>query len=92
MNLLQYENIIQSFEKTAEQYKSSIAVIEVGTHIRAINYEQLNCKANQYANLLLSRKICSGTKIAISIYDKLEQISAMLGILKARMLLCSDSE
>ena len=83
MNLLQYENIIQSFEKTAEQYKSSIAVIEVGTHIRAINYEQLNCKANQYANLLLSRKICSGTKIAISIYDKLEQISAMLGILKA---------
>ena len=60
-----------------------IETVEGEEYRRAITWRQFEKQANQVANLLLTRGVCRGDKIAILLMNSLEWLPVYFGILKA---------
>ena len=72
--------IHQLFEEQVSRTPDCIAVTSGG---KSLTYRQLDSKANQMANYLLSQGIVPDTFIGVCIDRSLEMLIALLGILKA---------
>lgn len=68
------------FEEQVRQSPAGIAVVHGSRHL---TYADLNCKANQLARYLGSRKVGSGQLVGICVERTLEMVVGLLGILKA---------
>ncbi|HPU14434.1 MAG TPA: long-chain fatty acid--CoA ligase [Aeromicrobium sp.] len=73
-------NLAAILDETAAKYGDRTAIVFGDTRL---NYAQLNGAANQVANLLVSRGIAPGDKVAISIPNLPYFTIAYFGILKA---------
>ena len=66
---------------------SLIEAAHVGSpYRRELTWREFDRKANQFANLLLSRGIQKGTKVAILLMNSLEWLPLYFGILKAGLI------
>lgn len=75
-----HETIHSLFEQQVERTPQSIALIVDRQHI---SYDNLNVRANRLAHLLISQGIGSEQRIGVCLPRGLNQIIAILGILKA---------
>ncbi len=73
-------NVIELFEKIANQKRDKIAVVDKYSEI---TYSQLNRKANQIANYLKSLQVNQEEVIAVMMSKRIEMIATILGILKS---------
>ncbi|TES55745.1 amino acid adenylation domain-containing protein [Halalkalibacterium halodurans] len=77
----QVSNVLhQRFEHQAARRPDKIAL---RTESDLLSYEQLNCKAEHIASLLLSKGLKFEERVAVLLNRSLESIVSMLGILKA---------
>ncbi len=68
------------FEDAVDRDPMHIAVVFQGAHL---NYAELNCKANQLANFLISLGVAKGDTVGLCVERGFEWIVGLLGILKA---------
>ncbi|MCB9251759.1 MAG: amino acid adenylation domain-containing protein [Flavobacteriales bacterium] len=74
------KGIVEQFEKISEQYPDSIALI---FEDRSITFNELNIRANELANYLLSKGIKPESPVPFCIENSEYTIIALLGILKS---------
>jgi non-ribosomal peptide synthetase-like protein len=70
----------QIFEKSTFKYSSNIAVEQFGN---TFTYNEINIKANQYAQYLITQGLALGDCVAILLSKSVHTYISMLGILKA---------
>ena len=70
----------ERFEDRAAEHPDKVAVIAAGL---SVTYGQLHAWSNRIGNLLRSQGIGRGALVAVVMHKGLEQIAAVLGILKA---------
>lgn len=73
------ENVVQQFERMTEAYPHKIAIVDGLAHF---TYEQLNSRANQLANYLISKGIEKKGLVGVCIPQSANRIIAFLAILK----------
>ena len=78
--LFENEQVISLFEKQVEDNKDKTALIFENKNL---SYDEINKKANQLANLLISKKIARNSIIGILLPRSPELIISMLGVLKS---------
>ncbi|MCD9188128.1 MAG: amino acid adenylation domain-containing protein [Pyrinomonadaceae bacterium] len=82
-NFVEYENtefFHKSFEKQAESAPEAIAVV---CEDRQITFRELNSKANQLAQHLISQGVKADDIIGLYLYPNIDFIVAMLGVFKS---------
>ena len=77
---MQIQLIHQLLENSAEQYPDKIALIHEDTRA---TYKEINDKANQLANWLISNGIQKGDRVIILLENSLEYVVSYYGILKS---------
>lgn len=68
------------FEAQARHRPDAVALVEDD---RQISYAQLNAQANRLAHLLMRRKLGPGDIVGVALPRSVEQVTALLGIMKA---------
>jgi non-ribosomal peptide synthetase component F len=74
------QSIPERFEKMVSQYPNQIA-IDVGTQV--VTYSELNAMANRVAYTIIAERGSDPEPIGLLLEKGIEQIAAMMGILKA---------
>ncbi|WP_262495039.1 non-ribosomal peptide synthetase [Kordia jejudonensis] len=73
-------NLVHAFESQVEKTPTATAIIFEGNQL---TYQELDAKANQVANCLLSHGITTETLVPICVNPSFETLIGILGILKA---------
>lgn len=73
------ETVVSLFEKTAKQFPNSLAVVAGG---QSINYNELNQRANKFANYLILKGVKSENPVPLCVDRSIDMVIGILGILK----------
>lgn len=71
--------LAEMFEITAARFPDNIALV---SQEKKMSYSELDQRANQYANLLRSKKLPDGSAVAIMLHKGMEALISMLAIIK----------
>ena len=78
--------VTEYLERNAREYPDEVALVELNPDEkdtrREITWSVFNEKANRFANMLISRGIKKGDKVAIIMYNCLEWLPIYFGVLK----------
>jgi amino acid adenylation domain-containing protein/non-ribosomal peptide synthase protein (TIGR01720 family) len=72
--------IHQAIEAQAERHPDAIAVTYDG---QRLTYAELNCRANQWAHVLIARGVGPDVRVGVAVERSLDMIVAILAVLKA---------
>lgn len=73
------ENVVQQFERITDAYPQKVAIVD---GLAYLTYEQLNARANQLANYLISRNIEKRGLVGVCVPQSANRIVSFLAILK----------